>query len=964
MLKHFPLLFKFKLHSLSMIMLLAVMFMLALCHVVYWHQMDIIKNDLDVVSHAKANLLGEQIDHLKREALFLSNLADSKAIADLSQPPILKTEQQGRLQYHMDALTDVFMHYMHSIPNLNQLRFIDNQSGLEKIRVERRKDQLFIIPPASLQQKNTRDYFIQTTKLNIGEVYVSPINLNHENGALSFPYLPVIRVSTLVSGTSNQHPQGQIVINVLAESLFSRLAIDSVYFGTDIHMYLVNDEGDYLFHPDNSKTFGFNRGQRYTFEDEFQRVDEGMYTTHGDTSLLSGLTVSLVSKANIYLDNQQRRKVVVIAMANNDEAKKQTVLVVFWYWVVIGILILIFKNIRKDVELNAKQLHLDTVVTMEQELNAILSHAPSGIMVVNRQGIITLANTQIGRVFGYSQAELLGQSMAVLLPTRFCNIHPDFMQMFFAAPEAKIMGRGREVYGLHKTGIEVPLEIGLSVIEYKGELQAICSVVDISLRKQFEHLFERVVDTLPNAVLLVDYNGVIELVNKETETLFGYSRGELLGLNIDMLVPESFREHHLGWRKSFFNQVEDTVENERYDINGLCKDGSEFPLSIGLCTLETHKGKKLLLSIVDLTEHERKTKAISKLKDNLDRTSKMAGIGGWELDLITQTLFYSEETYHIHGLSPGSSLTVEQAIDFYTPESQPIIRQTLAEAIETGKTWDVEVRFINAKGKIIWVRVMGTIEYENGNAVKLAGTIQDISERKYYLEELSRSNAELHNFAYVASHDLKSPLRGIDQLASWLEEDLQGKLDDEDAEHLRLMRGRINRMEKLLDDLLAYSRAGKKDDVIHTINIKDVVENVFDLCNIQNSFTLIFNSTVESLTTASVPLEQVLRNLINNAIKHHDSGHGTVWVSVVADERFYTFSVSDDGPGIPAQYSEKVFTMFTTLKPRDEVEGSGMGLAIVKKIVLAVGGNIQLDTVVGKGANFIFTWPIDMHTEH
>lgn len=153
MLKHFPLLFKFKLHSLSMIMLLAVMFMLALCHIVYWHQMDIIKNDLDVVSHAKANLLGEQIEHLKREALFLSNLADSKAIAELSQTPILKTEQQGRLQYHMDALTDVFMHYMHSIPNLNQLRFIDNQSGLEKIRVERRKDQLFIIPPASLQKK-------------------------------------------------------------------------------------------------------------------------------------------------------------------------------------------------------------------------------------------------------------------------------------------------------------------------------------------------------------------------------------------------------------------------------------------------------------------------------------------------------------------------------------------------------------------------------------------------------------------------------------------------------------------------------------------------------------------------------------------------------------------------------------------------------------------------------------------
>ncbi|MGI2172003.1 PAS domain-containing sensor histidine kinase [Shewanella sp. MF05960] len=960
MLKHFSLLPKFKLHSLSMILFVAFMLMLALCHIVYWHQMDIIKNDLDAVSHAKANLLGEHIEHLKREALFLSNLADAKAIADLSQTPLIETELQVRLQYHMDALTDVFTHYMHSIPNLNQLRYIDNQNGFEKIRLERQKGQLLNVPPSSLQQKNTRDYFIQTTKLNDGEVYVSPINLNHENGALSFPYLPVIRVSTLVRGHTNQHPQGQIVINVLAESLFSRLAIDSVYFDANILMYLVNDEGDYLFHPDNSKTFGFNHGQRYTFEDEFQSVDEGMYTTQGDTSLLSGLTVSLVSKANIYLDNQQRRKVVVIAMATNDEAKKQTALVVFWYWVVIGILILIFKNIRKDIELNAKQLHLDTVVTMEQELNAILSHAPSGIMVVNRQGMITLANTQIGRVFGYSQTELLGQTMAVLLPARFCHMHPEFMQMFFAAPEAKLMGGGREVYGLHKTGIEIPLEIGLSVIEYKGELQAICSVVDISLRKQFEHLFERVVDTLPNAVLLVDFDGVIELVNQETETLFGYSRGELLGLNIDKLVPESFREDHLPWRQSFLSATQDTVENGRHDINGLCKDGSEFPLSIGLCTLETHKGKKRLLSIIDLTERERKTQAITKLKDNLDRTSKMAGIGGWELDLITQTLFYSEETYHIYGLPLGSSLTVEQTIDFYTPESQPIIRQTLAEAIETGKTWDVEVRFVNAKGKMIWVRVMGTVEYNNGIAVKLAGTMQDISERKYYHEELSRSNAELHNFAYVASHDLKSPLRGIDQLASWLEEDLQGKLDDEDAEHLRLMRGRINRMEKLLDDLLAYSRAGKKGDVIHTVDIKDVVENVFDLCNTQNSFSLVFNSTVESITTASVPLEQVLRNLINNAIKHHDSGQGTVWVSVVANERFYTVSVSDDGPGIPEQYSEKVFTMFTTLKPRDEVEGSGMGLAIVKKIVLAMGGDIQLESVQGKGANFNFTWPVDM----
>ncbi|GGP65332.1 hypothetical protein GCM10009347_33960 [Shewanella algicola] len=961
MLKHFSLLSKFKLHSLSVVLLLAVMLMLALCHVVYWHQVRIIQHELDNVSHAKANLLREHIENLKRETLFLSKLADTKAVATLSQKSVVEPENQAQLKRHKDALTDVFKHYMHSIPALNQLRYIDNQSGFETIRVDRRQGDLVTIAPAYLQKKSSREYFIETAKLTDGDVYVSPINLNQENSEIALPYLPVIRVSTIVTAKSTKKAAGQIVVNVLAQSLFDHLTIDPVNVDTDIQMYLTNAHGDYLFHPDNSKTFGFNLGHRYTFQDEFTAAD-GVYRNTNDKQLLHWLNASLVSKTSIYAAQHQHNNLVVVAVANNDKAMSKTALMVFWYWVVIGILMLLFRNIKKDIEFKAQQQHLDTVVTMEQELNAILSHAPSGIMVVNCQGVITLANTQVARIFGYAQMELLGQNLSALLPASFAQMHPHLMHTFFAEPETKYMGGGREVCGLHKTGIEVPLEIGLSVIDYKGELQAICGIVDISLRKQYEQVFERVVDALPNAVLLVDYDGVIELVNKQTEKLFGYSRAELLGHKIDMLMPESFREQHLAWRKSIF-AAEDTVDTDRHDIQGLCKDGSVFPLSIGLCTLDIHKGKKLLSSIIDLTERERKTKAISKLKDNLDRTSKMAGIGGWELDLTTQTLFYSEETYRIYGLPPSSSLTVEQAIKFYTPESQPIIRQTLAEAIETGKTWDVEVRFIDAKGKMIWVRVMGTIEYKNGNAVKLAGTMQDISERKYYLEELSRSNAELHNFAYVASHDLKSPLRGIDQLASWLEEDLQGKLSDEDAEHLTLMRGRINRMEKLLDDLLTYSRAGKKADSIHTINIKDAVENVFDLCNTQNTFTLGLNSTVGDIDTTSVPLEQVLRNLINNAIKHHHTGNGTVSVSVTTTGRFYEFTVSDDGPGIPEQYSEKVFTMFTTLKPRDEVEGSGMGLAIVKKIVVAMGGDIRLEVIQGKGACFSFTWPIDIDSD-
>ncbi|MEZ8185937.1 PAS domain S-box protein [Shewanella sp. 5S214] len=961
MLKQIPLLNRIKPHSSAITFVFAAVLMLIICHFVYWQEVGSIQREIDTVARAKADILREHIDNLKRETLFLSKLPDVKGIASLAHQPVLDTEQQAQFNTHIAHLKDVFKYYIQSIPELEQARFIDSKTGFETIRVERMKGSVIALPDSSLQQKSDRDYFIEAQKLQEGDVYVSPFNLNQENGSLVFPYLPVMRVSTLVFSQAKPQKEsiGQIVINVSAEVLFSQLDITSTY--SNINIYLVNDAGDYLLHPDKTKTFGFDIGQRYTLEDDFTDVGDGMYLTKDDSDFFSWLKVLFFSEENVYLDSTNtQRKVVVLAVANNHLAITKTLTVIFWYWVIIGILILLLKNTKNEVALKAKQQHLNTVLTMEQELNSILSHAPNGIMVVNRQGIITLANTQVERIFGYSQGELLGQSMNVLLPARFCHVHPNFMQAFFSAPETKLMGGGRELYGLHKTAKEVPLEIGLSVIEYKGELQAICGIVDITLRRQLEHLFEMVVDTLPNAVLLVDYNGVIELVNKQTERLFGYSRDDLLGNNIAMLVPESFREQHLAWRQSFFIAAGEEIDTERYYISGLCKDGTIFPLSIGLCTIETHKGKKLLSSIVDLTDSELEASALKKVTENLDRTSKMAGIGGWELDLITNELFYSEETYRIHGLPLGSKLSLDEAIAFYTPDSQPIIRKTLTEAIEMGKDWNVEVRFTNAANKLIWVKVAGTIEYENGKAVRLAGTMQDISERKYFIEELSRSNTELDNFAYVASHDLKSPLRGIDQLASWLEEDLKDKLEDEDAEHLRLMRGRISRMEKLLDDLLSYSRAGKKGDVIHSINIKSVVENVFDLCNTKNAFSLEFESATTDITTASVPLEQVIRNLINNAIKHHDTGKGTVYVSMVVNAPFYEFVVRDDGPGILDEFSEKIFTMFTTLKPRDEVEGSGMGLAIVKKIVVAMGGEISLDTSVQKGACFKFTWPMEI----
>jgi PAS domain S-box-containing protein len=241
---------------------------------------------------------------------------------------------------------------------------------------------------------------------------------------------------------------------------------------------------------------------------------------------------------------------------------------------------------------------------------------------------------------------------------------------------------------------------------------------------------------------------------------------------------------------------------------------------------------------------------------------------------------------------------------------------------------------------------------------------RDITERKQaemrqsqLLNELTRINEELNNFTYIASHDLKSPLHGIDQLATWITEDLGDQLDSNTQNHLRLMRNRINRLEMLLDDLLAYSRVGRSHEEMVTVNTHDLVRNIFELSDAAKQIHLQAATDMPILHTHKVPLELAFRNLINNAIKHHDKPQGTIEITARTIAEGFEFSVKDDGPGIPMEHQQRVFGMFQTLKPRDEIEGSGMGLAIVKKAVESVGGTVTLESDGQHGCTFRFTWP-------
>ena len=226
-------------------------------------------------------------------------------------------------------------------------------------------------------------------------------------------------------------------------------------------------------------------------------------------------------------------------------------------------------------------------------------------------------------------------------------------------------------------------------------------------------------------------------------------------------------------------------------------------------------------------------------------------------------------------------------------------------------------------------------------------------------KELRRSNQDLDQFAYIASHDLKAPLRAIDHLSTWLLEDVGHLLPDRSHEHLEKMRSRIKRMEGLLDDLLTYSRAGRFRGEAALVDMSEVVARVIETVSPPEGFTVHVDGELPMLYTYSAPLETVLRNLVNNAIKHHDQPNGTIRISARAMDEMVEFAVSDDGPGIDPAFHDRIFQMFQTLRPRDQVEGSGMGLAVVDKIVTSVGGTVKLESSAGKGATFRFTWPLE-----
>jgi light-regulated signal transduction histidine kinase (bacteriophytochrome) len=223
--------------------------------------------------------------------------------------------------------------------------------------------------------------------------------------------------------------------------------------------------------------------------------------------------------------------------------------------------------------------------------------------------------------------------------------------------------------------------------------------------------------------------------------------------------------------------------------------------------------------------------------------------------------------------------------------------------------------------------------------------------------ELERKNNELDQFAYIVSHDLKAPLRGIENITMWIQEDLREELSPKMKEYMELMVGRTKRMENLIQGVLDLSKAGRIKQNIELVDVKELVKEIIEMLAPPPTFKFTVPDKTLVLRTERISLQQVFSNLISNCIKYHDKKDGKVEIGWKEENEYYQFYVKDDGPGISPKYHDKIFIVFQTLRERDAFESTGVGLAIVKKILSEKNCSIKVFSDEGKGANFVFTWP-------
>ncbi len=668
-------------------------------------------------------------------------------------------------------------------------------------------------------------------------------------------------------------------------------------------------------------------------------------------------------------------------------------------------LVIANKSLREEI--NERKKAEEAKQVSEEYFRNVFEHAAIGKSITEIGGKLK-TNKAFRQILGYTEDEF-----SVL---RWQDItHPDDIKADQANIESLISGKYTslrwEKRYIHKDGRIVWVDLSTVLQRDKNDnpLYFITTIQDITERKETEReLRESKTKLLENEqrlslALAASSDAIWEWNYITGQTYYSSRWYEMLGY-----ADQEFEMTFDAWKNichpddfqpavdkisAVLNNPESTGYNAEFRMlhkngnwvwimgrgNVVKRDKNLKPLQLSGTNTNISERKQAEEAIINLnSELEQRvferTKLLTKSENLLAETGRLARVGGWEIDLKLNKLSWTDTVYLIHEVDLNIEPTVEEAINFYAPESIPVITNAVKLAIEKDKPFDEELQLITAKGNRLWVRAIGKAYTENAQTVRIGGIFQDINERKLAEQELKRlimnlnvksnqlesTNKELEAFSYSVSHDLRAPLRHINGFVDMLTKDSREQLSKDSQHYLEIINTSALRMGTLIDDLLSFSRTGRAEIKESAFNMNRLVEDSISQIKLSTKDRKI------SWKIANLPdvhgdynlLRLAWVNLIDNAVKYtRTRKKAIINIDCKEEKGEFIFSIRDNGVGFDMQYAQKLFGVFQRLHSTAEFEGTGIGLANVRRIILKHGGRTWAEAEVDKGATFYFSLP-------
>lgn len=617
-------------------------------------------------------------------------------------------------------------------------------------------------------------------------------------------------------------------------------------------------------------------------------------------------------------------------------------------------------------------------------MQSIFDTVIDGIITINEDAIVESLNPAAARIFGYQPDEVIGKNINMLMPEPFRTHHDQYLQNYLKTGVKKIIGIGREVPGLRKDGSTFPFLLSISEVVMPNRRFFTGIVHDISEIKKAENAlresenkFNSIINNAVDGIIAISEQGIIEMFNPAASRLFGYAPEEVIGRNVKMLMPEHDSSRHDSYLYNYKTTHIGKIIGIGREVIAKRKNGSTFPFLLSISEVNLPDRRFFTGIIHDISEIKKAENALreSENKFNSIISNAVDGIVTISDRGIIET--FNPAASELFGYAPEE--VIGKNVNVLMPEPESSLHDSyIMNYLRTGTGKIIGIgREVTAKKKdgTLFPITLSVSEVKLNDRIIFTGIVHDITEQKIIEEKLrrhaaalERSNSDLQDFAYVSSHDLQEPLRKIQSFGDRLQTREAENLTETGKDYLERMLNAASRMQRLISDLLSFSRVTSQAKAFAEVNLNEILKEVLsDLeVSLEKTKTHIDAEKLPTIQGEPTHMRQLFQNLISNAIKFRKDGVDPLikiyskniqkkdHLTSTPGDQMVELYFEDNGIGFNEKYLDKIFNIFQRLEGQ-KYEGSGVGLAICRKIAMHHGGDITAKSIPGQGATFIVT---------